>query len=47
LRKRSGQVKIVEEGYVQNLLMWWNDVLSADTIDIGTALEKRTTNVNQ
>jgi len=25
LRKRSGQVKFVEQGYVEDLLMWWND----------------------
>jgi hypothetical protein len=25
LRKKSGQVKFVEQGFVQDLLMWWND----------------------
>jgi hypothetical protein len=29
LRKKSGQVKFVEQGFVQNLLMWWNDGLEA------------------
>jgi hypothetical protein len=24
LRKKSGQVKFVEQGFMQDLLMWWN-----------------------
>jgi hypothetical protein len=47
LRKKSGQVKFVEQGFMQNLLMWWNDGLGADTIHMESALKKRTTNVNK
>jgi hypothetical protein len=29
LRKKSRQVKFVEQGFVEDLLMWWNDGFGA------------------
>jgi hypothetical protein len=47
LRKKSGQVKFVEQGFVQYLLMWWNDVLGNDTIRRRRRLKNAVHNVNQ
>jgi hypothetical protein len=47
LRKKSGPVKFVEQRFMQNLLMWWNDGLGTDTIHMASALGKRSTEREQ